>query len=338
MRKRFWLNSLLAAVLRVPALPALGGLFLLCIVLSVPAQGVMPDADFFKVCKTGAVEEVRLALNSGANIAAQDTQGKTALMFAAESNTKSAVMKELLKAVDEFNKKKHWYERGKKIDINDVNEKGKTALMFAVENNSPEVVQILLNAGADASIKDKQGMTVLMAYAARDDADPAVMKELLKVADEFNKKGLWRKGKNILGFKMIDVNAVDKEEGKTALMFAAEEKCNPEVVVELLKAGADINAMDNKGKTALSRLEANQFCQKSMPVRPNAPTKKDAKVPKPVSASTAPNAPTQENIWRSLCAAAMERQFQRCVEALRTAEERPATDKDVKAPHGIKQK
>ena len=306
MRRTFRLNSLLA-VLSLPTLSVLGALVLLCIVLPVTAQGASSKNAFFQVCAKGTVADVRQALDAGAKIDAKDKKGITALMYAARDNVHPEVITILLDAAAEFNRKSHWYKLGKKVDINDANKEGKTALMFAVENNSPEVMQVLLNAGADASIKDKQNLTVLMAYAARDNAEPMVMEMLLKAVA----------GKGIWPFKM-DVNDSDKE-GKTALMYAAEEKCNPEVVVVLLKAGADINAMDKTGKTALERLEANKFCQKSAPAVPNTPT-----------TSTAP---TQEEIWQSLCTAAAKRQFQKCLEALHSVEKQPSTEKGVKAPH-----
>ncbi len=42
-----------------------------------------------------------------------------------------------------------------------------------------------------------------------------------------------------------------RNDGKTALMWAAAQNNNPDVVSVLLKAGADVNAKRNDGKTAL---------------------------------------------------------------------------------------
>jgi ankyrin repeat protein len=47
-----------------------------------------------------------------------------------------------------------------------------------------------------------------------------------------------------------DVNASDKD-GTTALMYAAQKNENPEVISILLKAGADIEGEDKDGDTAL---------------------------------------------------------------------------------------
>ena len=90
------------------------------------AMPTMPDAVFLGRCATGTAEEVHQALDSGANIAAQDTLGMTALMIAAKYNADPAVMEVLLEAADEFNEKNLW-QKGKSalgfktMDINDGN-------------------------------------------------------------------------------------------------------------------------------------------------------------------------------------------------------------------------
>ncbi len=47
-----------------------------------------------------------------------------------------------------------------------------------------------------------------------------------------------------------DVNAKDNC-GVTALMHAAQDNNNPEVIKSLINAGADVNATDNEGNKAL---------------------------------------------------------------------------------------
>ena len=47
-----------------------------------------------------------------------------------------------------------------------------------------------------------------------------------------------------------DVNARD-EDGSTALMYAVVLNTNPDVIKALIAAGADINAKDEEGRTAL---------------------------------------------------------------------------------------
>ena len=54
-----------------------------------------------------------------------------------------------------------------------------------------------------------------------------------------------------------DVNARDKN-GSTLLMAAAQQNTNPEALTVLLEAGADAKAKDKKGKTALDYVRENE--------------------------------------------------------------------------------
>ena len=57
-----------------------------CVLLGsgpLAAQGVMPEADFFKVCKWGTVKQMNKALASGVNVNAKTSENMTALMLAA---------------------------------------------------------------------------------------------------------------------------------------------------------------------------------------------------------------------------------------------------------------
>lgn len=103
-------------------------------------------------------------------------------------------------------------------------------------------VRKALMLGVNIHARDKQGMTALM-YAARDNADPEVMKVLLRAAAP---RRPWYK----LGGE-VAVEDRDKE-GRTALMFAVENN-SPDVVGVLLDAGADVNARDKRDMTVLMR-------------------------------------------------------------------------------------
>jgi ankyrin repeat protein len=119
---------------------------------------------------------------------------------------------------------------------------GETALMVAVDlhrlhpQKSAEVMQILLNAGADFNAKEtRDDWTVLMIAVAK--YSPEAVKMLLDSGVDFNAKNY---------------------EGETALMFATHRSEIPrnydaqiQILKLLLNAGADLNTKTRMGKTAL---------------------------------------------------------------------------------------
>ena len=92
----------------------------------------------------------------------------------------------------------------------------KTPLMLAVENNSPEMVQTLLQAGANVDAKDKDGKTALM-YAARNPTSDIV---------------------NILLKYGADVHAKDKD-GHNALWHARTPNIVSREIVRALTESPD---------------------------------------------------------------------------------------------------
>ncbi len=116
-----------------------------------------------------------------------------------------------------------------KKDINFVDKHGYTALDLAVIHNSPEIVEILLENGANPNIKDKNGYTPL---------HRAVIRYSYKIVYLLLKYG-------------ADPNIKDKH-GYTPLHRAVIEQ-DPKLVELLLKHKADPNIKDSHGFTPLER-------------------------------------------------------------------------------------
>ncbi|EFX68293.1 hypothetical protein DAPPUDRAFT_260337 [Daphnia pulex] len=148
-----------------------------------------------------------------------DEKGRNALHTAAKFNSKTVVVNSLLK--------------DKKIKIDQCDATGTTALHHAIMASNTEIVQFLLDNGADPKRLDQIGRSALDLAASY-----ASDKKTSKIIDL------------LLGKKeTVDVNDCDKS-GETALHIAAKAS-NVTTACHLLAEGADINRPDKRDVTPL---------------------------------------------------------------------------------------
>lgn len=121
------------------------------------------------------------------------------------------------------------------FDINSANDAGYTPLMFAAGYNTPEVVKFLIGKGADISANAKVQNLNALHIAALFNPKPDVVDVLLSAG--------------------MDIEA-KTENGYTSMLLAASDNRNLEVVERLAVKGADKDAYDAKGRTALKIVEA----------------------------------------------------------------------------------
>ncbi len=192
-------------------------------------------------------EIIEVLLKEGADINATNEDGQTALVIAAEKGHIETVQVLLTTPginIDAANNKDgstalmFAAQNGhtnivntlidKGADVNAANNKyGSTALMFAALCGNTEIVNNLIDKDANVNATDKDGLTALMITAATGHVDIV----------------------QILLDKGIDINAADHG-NFTALMFAAN-KGHTETVKTLLKKGANVNAASHNSPTAL---------------------------------------------------------------------------------------
>ena len=185
---------------------------------SIPEMNPQPG----KPIPPPASEIMGLLLEGGADANLTGQDGQTALM---EAN--SAAKVKLLVAHN--------------AQLNTRDEQGETALIHAADRSDVEVIEALLQAGADASVRDAKGATALMRaleegpdyIAARSEGLP---KRRLAVA------------RVLVAANAGDVNA-QNQDGETLLMRAASLG-DAEIVKLLLDKGADVNRTDVFGNTA----------------------------------------------------------------------------------------
>ncbi|KAH7008755.1 ankyrin repeat-containing domain protein [Ilyonectria destructans] len=188
---------------------------------------------------------LKRADQTGINIDAKDSHGRTPLSWAAEHGHEAVVR--LL------------FDRGAHIEAAD--EVGQTPLSWAAAKGHEAVVQLLLDRGAHIEAADEVGQTPLSWAAAK--GHEAVVQLLLdrgthiEAADEWGRTPLWRAaayGHEAVVRLLLDrgahIEAAD-EWGQTPLSWAAENG-HAAVVQLLLDRGAHIEAADEWGRTPLS--------------------------------------------------------------------------------------
>ena len=152
--------------------------------------------------KAGDDAQVAALLGKGADVKAKDSEGATALLWAAHNEDVELVRKLLAAGADP----------------KAANDYGAVPLAEAAVTGNAEVIGMLLNAGADVESANAEGQTALMVTARTGKIDAA--------------KLLLAKGAN--------VNAVERWGGQTAVMWAAAQQ-QPEMIAMLIAAGAKLD-------------------------------------------------------------------------------------------------
>ncbi len=118
---------------------------------------------------------------------------------------------------------------------------GSTPLMRAARNADVDAMRLLLDNGADPSLRQKNGTTALMLAAGLGHG-------LGVFAKEYATEPAMLEAVKILMQHHVDVNAA-RDTGETALHFAA--LASDPVVRFLAESGANLSAKDKQGRTAL---------------------------------------------------------------------------------------
>ncbi|HYL74014.1 MAG TPA: ankyrin repeat domain-containing protein [Bryobacteraceae bacterium] len=209
----------------------------------------------------GSIETAKAMLEQGADPNFHEIDGRTLLMIAADNEYSAAKALLLL-------------SHGASVNLAGSNKD--TALMVAADQYQAETVKALLDRGADPNAADRQGNTVLMRAAAskrtyEEERHPLIHLLLAAGADPRHKNsrgvtalmlmaGDGNPALPLLLEKQVEVDARDAE-GNTALHYAARHFARGWQRRDgwaLLQKGADVNAANQLGETALI-LAATQY-------------------------------------------------------------------------------
>ncbi len=206
----------------------------------------------------GSVEAMRLLLDRGADVSAQNAYGSTALMWSVSDPAKVRLL----------------LDHG--AQVNTAARTGRTALIIAAFTNpSAEVVRLLLAKGAKVDVMDVRHVTPL--NAATFGNDTATIRLLLDAGADIDTPDTFigltplmnaAGNRNVEAVKLLlakgaKVNAVSKTQGLPKIqtgtvefggwtpLLMASAFGPPEAVKVLLDAGARIDAQDYRGFTAL---------------------------------------------------------------------------------------
>ncbi len=149
-------------------------------------------------------------------------------------------------------------------DVRTKDKQGRTALMYAASSQFSEIVDALLHSRADVNEEDSSGETALHFAAGLASSSW----NLIDTGADYRRPtaNFWPNllppspKPEVVALLLAagaDPNAVDFD-GATALMYAAEEGV-PEVLRALLAEQADMNVQDAEGRTAL--MYATDHCQ-----------------------------------------------------------------------------
>ena len=196
--------------------------------------------------RSGELTTVKMLVKAGADVRATDAKGNTCLIFAACFGLTDTVR--YLLGLPE-------------VDLNHQQSKNFTALHLAVQKKHADVVQVLIDAGADIETKDAEGHSPL--HLASDLGELTTVTMLVEAGADVRATDANRLtclffaahcGHTDTVRYLVCLPEVDLNQqaigNLTALHLAVQEK-HSDVVQVLIDAGADIEKKDDEGRSPL---------------------------------------------------------------------------------------
>jgi len=212
-------------------------------------------------CNDNDIEVIKALIMGGAEVNIIPIPSEGSPLMLAVQGQKKKIVKTLLDAGADPNAKRP--------------ETNETALIFAsYMNEDIEIIKMLLQAGARINDKDKYGTTALTAAVSRPERVDFVHFLLAAKADihiRDDKGGsaiFYAASPETLDLLLTAGARINEQnnDGLSPLMIAAKYDREPELIIAIMKYGADLLAEDNAGKTVLDHLDTNKHLKDS-PIR-----------------------------------------------------------------------
>jgi ankyrin repeat protein len=206
-------------------------------------------------------ETFKLLIEAGADVNQKSEHGFTPFLYAVSQRMTTEVLGSLLAAGAE---------------LNAVNKMGKTALMMAAEDRNTQLVEFLIDSGAEPGIEDEGGkklwdyvqkyeltygmelynrIKILSGEENADFAEKVTAEELFEIMEYVSINP-----QTIMNYIKSggDVNVINGK-GDTLLILAGISAEYPKVFELLISAGADVNAVNKIGMTPVFAAIYNQL-------------------------------------------------------------------------------
>ena len=200
-------------------------------------------------CEKRHVDAIYVLLKAGADTNIADENGNTCLRHALCGDCSIEVFHAII-------------DHG--VDVDATNKENHTAIITACEKRCEDVIHLLLKAGSNPIIANYYGETCLM-YAADRDCSKEVLQAIIDHGADVNATNkenhtalitaCAKKHEDAIHVLLkagSDINIADKY-GQTCLMYAADRNCSKEVLQAIIDHGADLNATNKDNRTALMR-------------------------------------------------------------------------------------
>jgi len=208
---------------------------------------------------------IKYFINKGLDVNHVDNEGNNALILASSGNDLENI-KTILPRIK---------------NINAVNANGESALTQAVKKSNPEIVNYLLENGADASVVDIKGNNLVFhlmhSYKTNSTRDVFIEKLIMLRKKGLNIEANQKDGSTLFHIAVaknnidllkkisildINVNTIN-DQGMTALHKASLIVKSDEILKYLLSIGADKNIKTEFGETAYDLASENDFLKRN---------------------------------------------------------------------------